>query len=355
MPLNRHSNEVAVRRPRSFWTAGVAGIGISLALIVATPAAQAESGTMRVSHGVPTQAPIGQLIADWTTRIDQRTGADLRVVEFPSNQLLRTKSEVSAVSRGHIQSVIITNTSWGLTDPYIAGLTRPFSFTSYDEFTDFLATVEIESSPQYAALGVRRLGWIWVADVVGVTSNDQPLDTVERFEGVKIRGLDGLVNSALIALGAAPVTMGGGEAFQALQTNLIEASITTLQAVHQRRYFEVQDWCVAVPMYITAFGVYVNEDWWDAQPQSVQIILEEETAALESESVQLSARELAELPTLIRESGMRYKTMSDSDIAELALTANTAWERAYLAETGAAGKSFLRSFRQWQARRTNSH
>lgn len=326
----------------------------SLLMFVFVAYAESSQQVLRVSHGIPTQVPIGKLISGWADRVRSRAGDELHVVEFPSNQLLRAKSEVTAVSRGHVQSAIIANMSWGLTDPNIAGLLRPFSFGSYGEFTDFLDYANIESSQHYADLGVRRLGWIWIGSQAGFTSNTEPLDSAKDFEDVKIRGLDGLINAALIDLGAAPVTMSGGEAFQALQTNLINASITTVQAVHQRRYFEVQDWCVVAPMYATAFGVYVNEAWWNAQSASVQRILKEETATLEAQSVLLSERELAELPELIRNSGMHYKTMAPKDVAILAAKVTASWDRAFIKETGADGERFLEKFTQWRMRAQTS-
>ena len=269
---------------------------------------------------------------------------------FPANQVLRSKSEVPAVARGHITSVIIQNASWGLTDAYMAGLLRPYSFNSYEEYIDFVEFADIESSPQYQNLGIKRLGWVWFSHKVGFTSNQAPLIAPDDFKGVKIRGLDGLVNAALIELGAAPVTMGGGEAFQALQTNLIDASVTTIQAVHQRRYFEVQDWCVAAPFYVTAFGIYVNEDWWSAQTPEIQAILEEETAALEAATVALADKELAELPDMIRASGMNYQEATPDQISAISSVAIEAWEAAYLEATGENGQQFLDRYRAWKAR-----
>lgn len=309
--------------------------------------------TMRVSHGIPANAPIGMMLQGWAKRIEQRAAGAMRVVTFSNNQLLRSKSEVPAVARGDMEAVVISNTSWGLTDAYIAGLSRPYSFRSYAEFKDFLSFAKIERSPSYAGLGMRRLGWVWLSEKVGFTSNGRPLVSPEDFRGVKIRGLDGLINSALIELGAAPVTMGGGEVFQSLQTNLIEASITTIQAVHQRRYFEVQDWCFAAPFYVTAFGVYVNERWWSRLPQGVQKIIAEESERLEKTSVSLSQKELAELPDLIRGAGMQYREANPAEVNLMEPIVTKAWDAAFLRETGAPGAAYLELFRQWQSQRAD--
>ncbi|NIB40517.1 TRAP transporter substrate-binding protein DctP [Pseudomaricurvus alkylphenolicus] len=311
----------------------------------------ANTDILRLTHSVPGQMPIARLVDEWAQRIEQRAQGRLTIKIYPGNQLLRTKSMVPSVIRGHVNAAMISNLDWGLTIPEMGIFSLPFGFSGYEEFSDFLRSPALADSDMFAPVGVHNLGWVWVTDNQGFTSNNGPLVTPEHFRQLKIRGMNPVINASLMALGAAPVSMSGGEAYQALETNLIQASVTTLPAVYRRRYFEVQDWCTISPLFVTVFSLVVNKQWWDQQDESVKQIISEEGRWLEQQSVLLAKREDASLPDMIASSGMQVYQQTKADIAVLRAQVMDEWRQSFLQTSGAKGLALLKHFEQWRADR----
>ncbi len=313
--------------------------------------ARADASLLRLSHGVPKGRSIAELVDRWAERIGEKAGNQLEIKLFPGNQLLRSKSQVQAVARGHIEAALISNIDWGLSIPEISIFSRPFAFMNYHEFRDFLESPPLANLDMFAGVGAHNLAWIWITDVQGFTSNRRPLVRPADFRQLKIRGMSAQVNTSLMALGAAPVTMSGGEAYQALQTNLIDASLTTLPAVYHRRYYEIQEWCTITPVFITVFTLAVNKTWWKNLDDRMRAIINTESKALEREAVNYAREEDAILPDLLRENGMQIHVHTQAEIERLAGVMLADWEQNFILQTGARGEKMLSYYNAWREQR----
>src|SRR3546814_18484157 len=118
--------------------------------------------------------------------------------------------------------------------------------------------------------GVRNLCRIVAPTDLVFTSSTQLLDAPKKFEGVKIRGLNKLFDSGLSAMGAIPVSMPGSEVYQALQTRVIDAALTGVQAASSRKFYEVQKYGAATAIFLVFDNLVVNPKWWDSLPQDVR-------------------------------------------------------------------------------------
>ena len=305
---------------------------------------------LRLSHQVPAQHTIGQMMNAWAQGIEQDTHGEIDVKIFHGNQLVRTKSHISSVARGHLEAALISNHDWGLTVPSMGIFSRPFGFKNHADFKSFLHHPAMSSLDQTLAdKKMVNLGWLWVTNTVGVTSNHSPLISSADFAGVKIRSLNSLSNTIFESLGAIPVSLSGGEVYQALQSSLVQAAVTTLQGVYLRRYNEVQEWCVVSPLFIWGFSITVNKDWWDALSPEQQHILKQRTALLEQQSVAASLKELATLHDDIAARGMKVHVLTDSEIAHQIEVSLPAWESAFLQQAGPAGREILGAYNDWRS------
>lgn len=304
---------------------------------------------LRLSHQVPAQHMIGKMMDDWAQGIEQDTQGDIDVKVFHGSQLVRSKSHISAVARGHLEAALISNHDWGQTLPAMGIFSRPFGFKDYTEFKAFLSHPAMSSIEQSLAdKNMVNLGWVWVTNSVGVTSNDKPLVTPTDFNGLKIRSLNRLSNTLFESLGAIPVSLSGGEVYQALQSSLVQAAVTTLQGVYLRRYNEVQEWCVVSPLFIWAFSITVNKDWWEALTLQQQTTLQRHTAELEQQSIIASTRELATLQNDITARGMKVHVLSDAEIARQLEVSLPEWEGAFLQQSGSLGSDVLEAYNNWR-------
>ncbi len=324
-------------------------ITLLLVLYQLSGAAFPSPQVLRLSHQVPAQHWIGRIIDEWVKAIETESGQNIDVKTFPGNQLMRSKSHMASVARGHIEAALIANHDWGQTIPAMGIFSRPFGFTNYEAFKSFLAQPAMTTLTQdFADKNMLNLGWIWVTGTVGITSHYKPLVAPSDFNNIKIRGVNSLPNAALVGLGAAPVSISGGEVYQALQTHLIQAAVTTLQGVYARRYDEVQEWCVKSPMFIWVFSLTVNKPWWDRLSPYQQAVIQQHSRILEQQSVENSYRELSSLPERIRERGMKLHNLTENEIEILKQYTIPAWEKTFLQQAGNQGTVLLNAYRYWQ-------
>src|SRR3546814_18493368 len=69
---------------------------------------------------------------------------------------------------------------------------------------------------------------------------------------------------------AVAVSMPGSEVYQALQTGVIDAALTGVQAASSRKFYEVQDYGAATAIFLVFDNLVVNPEWWDGLPEDVR-------------------------------------------------------------------------------------
>lgn len=243
------------------------------ALLSASAIAQVEAAdyTMRLSHQLPVSHHVARALAQFAADVQASTGGTLEVQLFGGEQLYKATQNHAAVARGQIEAASIVSLQWGGTIPEMQALSIPYLMTSpaqLEKFPGSPAASLLESKLQEK--GVKSIAWLLDANSTAFTSQKAPLVAPADFQGVKIRGLSRLVDSGMVAMGAAPSTMPGSEVYQGLQTGVIDAGITSPGAVYARRYYEVQKYAVVTPLLTVYQNLVVNPKWWAALPADLQ-------------------------------------------------------------------------------------
>jgi C4-dicarboxylate-binding protein DctP len=167
------------------------------------------------------------------------------------------------------------------------------------------------------AKGVHNIAWLLDANNAVVTSGKKPLITPDDFKGVKIRGLSKLFDASLIAMGASPSAMPGSEVYQALQSGVLDAGITSLDAAYARRYYEVQKYGVASNLLTVYETLVVNPAWWAKLPadakKAIETAAQKAEAALMPEGDGIDPDEVAKL----RDKGMQVTVLTPAQVKAL--------------------------------------
>jgi TRAP-type C4-dicarboxylate transport system substrate-binding protein len=203
---------------------------------------------------------------------------------------------------------------------------KPYSVTDRDVLANW------PGSPAAAFLdgkllekGVRNTVWLFTTRMSAYTSKGAPLVNPDDFKGVKIRGINSLVDAGLQALGAAPSAMSGSKVYQALSTGVIDAGLTDISAAYSRKYYEVQDHVTVSPLFSVFFHGYLNPAWYDGL--SAAIDLTEESAS--------------KAPDQLRAKGMRVHIHTAAEITAMKNRMGPAFDEAFADATGADGKKLL--------------
>ena len=287
------------------------------ALCIATHAYAADY-TMRISHQFPPTHHTAKALDQFAADVKAATGGKVEVQIFGAEQLFKANQNIPAVARGQVEAAAIVDLSWTSTIPEMAVTTIPYLVTRAEQLRKFPASdVAALLDRKMDAKGVHNIAWLVDANNAVITSSKKPLITPGDFKGVKIRGLSKLFDASLVAMGASPSAMPGSEVYQALQSGVLDAGITSLDAAYARRYYEVQKYGVASNLFTVHETLIVNPAWWEKLPADAKKAIE--TAAHKAEEALLpkaDGLDPAELAKL-RDKGMQVTVLTPDQVKVL--------------------------------------
>lgn len=304
--------------------------------------AAAQEITMRLSHQFPPTHHTAQRLLQFEKDVEAETGGKVDVQIFGAAQLYNPKQHHAAVASGEIESAIIVSLQWGGTIPEMAVTLIPYLMSSPEAQQSFLGS-EAATLLEEKMLekGIRNIGWIVDTNDLIFTSSKRHLAEPADFQGIKIRGLTPLFNEGLVALGATPVNMPGSETYQALQTGVIDAGVTGVAAAYSRKFYEVQGYGTATPMFLAFDNLVVNPAWWDGLPEDVRNGIQRAAdKAVESSIITIDGINPEDIDNL-KGAGMDAKVLTDEQMAAIRDIMQPAVTEAFLKETGEDGKKLL--------------
>ncbi|MBT2786441.1 MULTISPECIES: TRAP transporter substrate-binding protein DctP [unclassified Halomonas] len=318
----------------------------SVSIASSISSAIAADYTMRLAHQLPGSHHVAQAIEAFADEVKTNSNGRIEVQIFGGAQLYGPTEFHAAVARGHIEAASIVSLLWGGTIPEMQVFNIPYLMTGRHQLEQF-PTSEAAAilDDKMASKGVKNLAWLLDANNAAFTSSDAPLIAPDDFQGTKIRGLSRVFDAGLIAMGASPATMPGSEVYQGLQTGVIDAAITSTDAVYSRRYFEVQDYAVASNLITVYQNIIVNPQWWESLPEDLQSLVE--SAASSTENVLLPETDEID-PTGIaklEENNVEVTVLSDEQVDALRIAMQPAVEQAFI-ESANDGERLIELIKQ---------
>ena len=311
------------------------------AITLGAQAAMAET-VMRVSHQLPPKHHIAKKIDAWAADIEKRSGGSIDVQVFGANQAFGAKENYPAVAKGDIEAAFSVNFQWGKTVPEMNVTLKPYSVTDIDVLRKWPGS---EPANYLDALllkkGVRNVVWLFTTNMSAYTSQGAPLIKPEDFKGVKIRGLNPLVDAGLSALGAAPSAMSGSKVYNALQTGVIDAGLTDIAAAYSRKYYEVQDHVTASPLFSVFFHGYVNPKWYDALTADQKKAIADASTQSAKDALDATEEAAAAAPDQLREKGMKVHIHTAAEIAAMKAIMDPAFTKVFDEATKGEGQKLL--------------
>ncbi len=278
-----------------------------LAAAVALPSgafAQAKY-TMRISHQLPPSHHIAQLTQAFADDVKKRTNGEVDVQIFAASKAFKPSENYPAVAKGDIEGALAVNFEWGNTIPEMSVTSIPYFFTDLDKIKKFPGSEANKLlDAKLEAKGVHNLAWFFTTRVSIFTSNKKPIIATADFQGLKVRGLNKLVDNALVAVGAAPSALPGDEVYNGLQTGVLDAGLTDISAAYSRKYYEIQKYGTVTPFFTVYFHLYVNPKWWNSLPQKDRDAISAAAQKAEADSIPLTEKTAADAVDQLKAKGM---------------------------------------------------
>lgn len=279
--------------------------------------AMAQPVVMRISHQVPPAHHMSEMLDIFAADVKARTGGSVEVQLYGSEQLAKATENFPQVARGAIEAGMVVNTQWGKTIPETSALSIPFFFTDLARIEKFPGSDARRYLDELVdKRGVKNIAWVYITRLSAFTSSAKPLITIADFKGIKLRGLNALVDTAFVAVGAAPSALPGPEVYQALQSGVLDAGLTDLSAAVSRKWYEVQKYATVSPFFAVYFQLFVNPGWWGKLKPEQQSAIMAAAAAMERNAIPITEKTAAAAIGQLRDKGMTLHIQIDAEVAQ---------------------------------------
>ena len=304
--------------------------------------AAAAQTVMRCSHQLPPAHHIAVVVDRWAAEVEAQSGGSIDVQVFGADSLVKANDNILAVAKGEIECAFSLNFQWGRTLPLMNVTVGPYTMSSIEAWKKW-PTSEAAAYLEEKLLekGVKNVAWMFQTNMSVFTSKGKFLQTPADFEGVKMRGLGPAFDRALTAMGATTVSMPGSEVYQALATGVIDAAVTDVAAAWSRKYYEVQDHFVVVPVLAAYLHGYVTPSFYDGLTDAEKEALRVAGEMAAGWAIEASIEASASAPDQLRSTGVQVHIATDEENAAFKAAMQPAFAEGFAEETGEEGKVLL--------------
>ncbi|USG66787.1 DctP family TRAP transporter solute-binding subunit [Brevibacillus ruminantium] len=300
-----------------------------------------EKATIRLAYNLPQDHHISKGIEEFAKKVTERSGGNVKVQVYPAGQLLSDKEMNQAILTGGVEMGVNSSTLWASVVPAMGIFDVPYAIpTSYELAGKALnGPVGDKLKAEMEAKGAKVLLFADYGYAQFANSARQ-LTKPEDFQGLKIRSIGHIPSAMIQAYGAAPVFMGAGEVYMALQRKTIDGATSGTTAMVQRKYDEVSKYLTICNYAYLEFVLAVNKKYWDGLPPKTQELVA--AAAKETEDWIRTQAEQEDKATAeqLKQKGMDVYIVPDSDLPAWKEAAKPAWEE-YVKTAGDLGKELL--------------
>lgn len=299
-----------------------------------------QEATIRLAYNLPQDHHIARGVEAFAKKVTERSNGKVKVQVYPAGQLLSDKEMNQAILTGGVEMGVNSSTLWASVVPAMGIFDVPFSFPTYDRAGKALAgPVGQKLSAEMEKKGAKVLmyadyGYAQFANSV------RPLTKPDDFKGLKIRSIGHIPSAMIQAYGAAPVFMGAGEVYMALQRKTIDGATSGTTAMVQRKYDEVSKYLTVLNYSYLEFILAVNKPFWDGLPPKTQQLLTTTAKETEEWIRQQAQTEDKTTAEKLKEKGMEVFVVPESDIPMWKEAAKPAWDE-YVKSAGDLGKELL--------------
>lgn len=249
------------------WIGALAATGLAAA---AAPAGAADI-TLTYAFFAPANTFPARQMAYWAEQVNKRTNGKVQVKTFPGGTLLGARDMYDGVSRG-VADIGLGSPSYDPGRfPLTAGIALPLGFPNATVASRVLWEVTKEFQPkEYENFKIIAM----FTNEPGYIMSRRPVRSAADLAGMKLRAA-GTGIPVLSALGANPVGMAMPEVPQAVQTGVIDGTMTSREVLQDFRLAETLKFVTDYPTVVVAFAAVMDRKRWDRLPADVRKVIDD--------------------------------------------------------------------------------
>ncbi|MGB8713926.1 MAG: TRAP transporter substrate-binding protein [Onishia taeanensis] len=247
------------------------------ALLVGLGTAQAAEYDWKFQASETSGEPSFKIKQAWADKVETMTDGQVHIEIMPINSIVGPTETLQAVSSGILQGHMTDPSYFSGQDPafgmmgnLVGAWSNPYDFLEYMKQGGGEALYNELAEPY----GTHLIS----AATFPLESipSSVPIESIDDFQGLKIRAPQGMVYNIFERIGAAPVNLPGSEVYTALEKGVIDAADSTVlsnndaQGIHAFAPYPLYPGFHSMPM----IAVSINKDIWDGLPENLQVTLE---------------------------------------------------------------------------------
>lgn len=227
---------------------------------------------------------------------------------------------VNLCKAGALDMIVMSGTDYVGYEPCSAAVAVPFAVNGIEE------AYKVESA-------LRDNGYFadWEGEVLSISLTDMQYIALANKEVTSMADFAGLIGrcqnangiEVLSALGASITTITTNEVYNALNTGVIDFSVSSPTNMVSSSYGEVVDYIIDQPLYCDANAVVMNQAKYDSLSEGAKTILKDCGVALEQEHVKWSVEAEAAAIETLKEAGVTFISCPEDVLATMQETAIT--------------------------------
>jgi TRAP-type transport system periplasmic protein len=161
-----------------------------------------------------------------------------------------------------------------------------------------------------------KILWLMPTNLQHLFLAKKKVTTMADLKGMNLRAVSGLAGQVITALGASGVSLTGGETYMALQTGVIEGTITGIDNVIERKLYETCKYALYLPMIGGTFAVAMNKETWNSLPKELQTLIDQVSKEISQADMKREMDMEKGMWESVRKAGVNVYTISPEEQAK---------------------------------------
>jgi TRAP-type transport system periplasmic protein len=155
-------------------------------------------------------------------------------------------------------------------------------------------------------------------------------------KGIKLRSVSGIQGQTVSALGGTGVSLMGSEVYMALQTGIIDGTVTGVDFFVDTKLYEPAKFALRQPIYGGMFMLVMNKEVWNGLPKELQNFMDQISMEVSAKDVKKRNEEETAYWETVRKNKVEVYTISPDEAARWKKATETVADK-YVQEWAAKG------------------
>ena len=267
--------------------------------------------TLKAGYNTVRQYPHARAIERFVNRVAERTGENLQIQTFPSEQAGNERQMLDAIVLGNLDIAKVSTGVISTVVPEFGVFDLPYVFR---DLNHMMATIKSKVGQDLVAKlearNVKVLFWMEQGTRSFYTASKQ-VRTPSDLKGMKIRTIASPVMVDTInALGASATPMGFGDLYLGLKSGVVDGAENAPDAIWYAKHYEVAKYFTITNHFRTPVVVVMNKAKFDALPPEYKEIIMVTAQETQDWAGTLYSQVSAALMSSLQKAGM---TIIDAD------------------------------------------